>query len=330
VTAAAGVAVVAEPATMRAVTITGPRRAELVRAPIPAPGPGEVRVAVEGCGVCGSDLPVWEGRPWFEYPRPAGAPGHEAWGRIDAIGAGVTGIAEGDRVAALGYRSYAEYDVVAAGAVVPLPAALEGRPFPGEPLGCAANIVQRAAISPGDTVAVIGTGFLGALIVAFVVASGADVIAISRRQCSLRAAAALGARDLVHSGAGAVEEVRTLTSERLCDVVIEAAGTQAALDLCGPLTRTRGRIVIAGFHQDGPRTVDLQLWNWRGLDVVNAHEREPARYVEGIRRAVDAVAGGEVDVAPLLTHRVALAQIADAFELLATRPDGFVKAVLVP
>jgi threonine dehydrogenase-like Zn-dependent dehydrogenase len=88
--------------------------------------------------------------------------------------------------------------------------------------------------------------------------------------------------------------------------------------------------VIAGFHQDGPRTVDLQLWNWRGLDVVNAHEREPARYVAGMRRAVDAVASGAVNVAPLLTHRFALGQIDDAFELLATRPDGFVKAVVAP
>jgi threonine dehydrogenase-like Zn-dependent dehydrogenase len=330
VTTRADATVVAERATMRAVTITGPRRTELVNAAIPAPGPGEVRVAIEGCGVCGSDLPVWEGRPWFDYPRPLGAPGHEAWGRVDALGAGVTGIREGDRVAALGYRSYAEYDVVAAATVVPLPDALDGAPFPGEPLGCAANIVQRAAISAGDTVAVIGTGFLGALIVAFLVAAGARVIAISRRRCSLRAAAALGAGELVHSGPGTVEEVRTLTSERLCDVVIEAAGTQPALDLCGPLTRARGRIVIAGFHQDGPRTVDLQLWNWRGLDVVNAHEREPARYVAGMRRAVDAVASGAVNVAPLLTHRFALGQIDDAFELLATRPDGFVKAVVAP
>jgi threonine dehydrogenase-like Zn-dependent dehydrogenase len=289
-----------------------------------------VRLAVEGCGVCGSDLPVWEGRSWFGYPRPAGAPGHEAWGRIDALGPGVTAWRSGDRVAALAYRSYAEYDVVAADAVVPLPPELDGRPFPGEPLGCAANVVERAGIEPGDTVAVIGTGFLGSLIVAFAAAQGARVIAISRRACSRRAALALGADEAVGSGSESVDEVRRLTSDRLCDVVVEAAGTQAALDLCGPLTRTRGRIVIAGFHQDGPRTVDLQLWNWRGLDVVNAHEREPARYVAGMRRAVEAVASGTVDVEPLLTHRFSLERIDEAFELLATRPEGFIKAVVVP
>ena len=55
--------------------------------------------------------------------------------------------------------------------------------------------------------------------------------------------------------------------------------------LAGDVTGVRGRLVIAGFHQDGPRTVDLQLWNWRGIDVVNAHERAPAVALDGIRQA---------------------------------------------
>src|SRR5215470_7710059 len=71
---------------IRAVSIVAPRRIELTRVPIPLPGPGEVRIRVEGCGVCGSNLPIWQGRPWFNYPLAAGAPGHEGWGRIDALG----------------------------------------------------------------------------------------------------------------------------------------------------------------------------------------------------------------------------------------------------
>ena len=82
--------------------------------------------------------------------------------------------------------------------------------------------------------------------------------------------------------------------------------------------------------QDGPRTVDLHQWNWRGLDVINAHEREPREYIAGMRAAIDAVATGQLDPRPLYTHRVPLSEAERAFELLRTRPDGFVKALVTP
>ena len=92
----------------------------------------------------------------------------------------------------------------------------------------------------------------------------------------------------------------------------------------------RGRIVIAGYHQDGPRQVDLQSWNWRGLDVVNAHERDPRVYVEGMRLAMEAIAERRLDPAPLYTHTFPLDRLGDAFEAARTRPDGFMKALVVP
>jgi threonine dehydrogenase-like Zn-dependent dehydrogenase len=121
-----------------------------------------VLLKLEGSGVCASSLPLWEGREWFDYPQPAGAPGHEGWGRVAAVGEGVEGLAVGDRVAALTYRAHAEYDVADAGAVVPLPASLAEVAMPGEPLGCAVNIFRRSDIRAGQTVAIVGIGFLGA------------------------------------------------------------------------------------------------------------------------------------------------------------------------
>jgi D-arabinose 1-dehydrogenase-like Zn-dependent alcohol dehydrogenase len=97
----------------------------------------------------------------MRFPTEPGALGHEGWGVVDALGDGVEGLAVGDRVAALSYKSYAEYDLADAEAVVPLPDALAGRPFPGEPLGCAMNIFRRSGIEAGQTVAVVGIGFLG-------------------------------------------------------------------------------------------------------------------------------------------------------------------------
>jgi threonine dehydrogenase-like Zn-dependent dehydrogenase len=316
---------------MRAAVITAPRTAELRRLPTPDPGPGEVLVELEGCGVCGSDLPVWQGRPWFQYPREPGAPGHEGWGRVAALGDGVRSLAVGTRVAAICYRSDAEFDVAAAGAVVALPDELDGRPFPGEPLGCAVNVARRCAFAEGQTVAVVGVGFLGALLVQIAARAGARVIAFSRRPFALDVARTMGAQHVFDAGDdAALQRVEELTGGALCDRVIEVTGKQAPLDLAGRLTRERGRLVIAGFHQDGPRQVDMQSWNWRGIDVVNAHERDAAIYVEGMRAAADAVRTGALDVKQLVSHRFDFADAGEAFSAMEQRPDGFLKAVLTP
>ena len=316
---------------MRAAVIAGPGSVEVRDVPVPDPGPGEVLLEVEGCGVCGSDIPVWEGRPWFDYPREPGAPGHEGWGRVAAVGDGVRDVEPGARVGAISYRADAEYDVVAADAVVQLPQALDGAPFPGEALGCAMNVMRRSHIRAGDVVAVLGIGFMGALLCQLAVRTGARVIAISRRPFALEVARKMGASEAIGlDGDAALERVEELTDGQLCDRVLEVTGKAAPLDLAARLTRVRGRMVIAGFHQDGSRQVDMQLWNWRGLDVINAHERDPAVYVEGMRAAAAAVAEGRLDPSPLYTHEVPLDRADEAFEIAAERPDGFLKAIVKP
>jgi 2-desacetyl-2-hydroxyethyl bacteriochlorophyllide A dehydrogenase len=317
---------------MRAVVISGPQQIEIQHLDVPEPRPGEVRIRLEGCGVCGSNLPLWEGRPWFQYPSNPGSPGHEGWGTIDAVGAGVTTVRKGDRVAALSSRAYAEYDIADAGSVVALPPALDGRPFPGEPLGCAMNAFRRSDIEAGQAVAIIGIGFLGALLTRLACRAGARVIAISRRPFALALARELGAEVVMplEDYAGAVEHVKRITAGEGADRVIEVTGLQEPLDLAGELARVRGRLIIAGYHQDGLRRVNMQLWNWRGLDVINAHERDPAVYVEGIRAAVNAVATGVLDPAPLYTHTFPLDELQRAFDAMRTRPDGFLKALVCP
>ncbi|MGI8546077.1 MAG: MDR/zinc-dependent alcohol dehydrogenase-like family protein [Gemmatimonadaceae bacterium] len=295
------------------------------------PGPGEVRIRLTGSGVCASNLPVWEGREWFKYPQAPGAPGHEGWGTVDAVGAGVNNVGVGDRVAALSYSAYAEHDIAKADAVVQLPPELADTPFPGEPLGCAMNIFRRSDIRPGQTVAVVGIGFLGALLTQLAKAAGARVIAISRRPFALEVARGAGADETIpmDDHYAIIERVNGLTGGERCDRVIEAVGLQWPLDLAGELTRERGRLIIAGYHQDGLRQVNMQMWNWRGLDVINAHERDPQVYVDGIRAAVDAVASGTLDPEPLYTHRFALDELGQALQATLDRPDGFLKALLL-
>jgi len=250
---------------------------------------------------------------------------------VDALGPGVTTLAPGDRVAALSYRAYAEYDVAAADAVVPLPEELAGRFFPGEPLGCAMNIFRRSEIHAGQTVVIIGIGFLGAILTRLASRAGARVIAISRRPFALDLARELGA-DIampLDDHQRIVEQVQRLTAGEGADRVLEVVGSQWPLDLATDLTRVRGRLVIAGYHQDGPRQVNMQLWNWHGIDVINAHERDPAVYIEGIREAVQAVSSGLLNPARLYTHTFQLDQMDRAFRTMQERPDGFLKALVL-
>jgi threonine dehydrogenase-like Zn-dependent dehydrogenase len=74
----------------------------------------------------------------------------------------------------------------------------------------------------------------------------------------------------------------------------------------------------------------MWLWNWRGIDVINAHERDPQVYVEGIREAVKAVAEGRLDPSPLYTHRFKLDELNQALDATRDRPMGFLKAIVVP
>jgi threonine dehydrogenase-like Zn-dependent dehydrogenase len=318
--------------TMRAAVVVGPERSEVAEVPIPEPGPGEVRVRIEGCGVCASNVVPWEGPEWMRFPTEPGGLGHEAWGIVDAVGPGVDGLMPGDQVVTLSQHAYAEYDIAGTGSVVRLPPALAGEPFPGEPLGCAMNILARSGIAPGQTVAIVGIGFLGALLTRLATDAGGRVIAIARRTFALETAKAMGAAETIPMDDHwrIIERVKELTDGRFCERVIEATGKQWPLDLAAELCAERGRLVIAGYHQDGPRQVNMQLWNWRGLDVVNAHERDPAIYVDGVRKAVDAVVAGRLDPGPLLTHSYPLERLDEALAATRDRPEGFMKAVVTP
>jgi threonine dehydrogenase-like Zn-dependent dehydrogenase len=315
---------------MHAGVIAAPGQAALQTLAPPEAGPGQILVRMEGSGVCASSLPLWEGREWFSYPQPPGAPGHEGWGRVAALGDGVTQFREGDRVAALTYRAHAEYDIADQGSALKLPDSLADTAVLGEPLGCATNIFQRSEIRKGQTVAIVGVGFLGALLTQLATHAGARVIALSRRPFSLEVARQAGAAHtlLLDDHWKILEQVKALTDGKWCERVIECTGLQWPLDLAGEMTAERGRLVIAGYHQDGMRQVNLQLWNWRGMDVINAHERDPQAYVDGMKRAVQLLTEGVLDPKPLYTHKLPLDRLGEALELTRTRPDGFMKALV--
>src|SRR4051812_50020245 len=108
--------------TMRAAVIAAPGRVRIEAVAKPEPGPGQVRLHLEGSGVCASNLTPWAGPEWMKFPTEPGALGHEGWGVVDAIGEGVEAVGAGGRVAAPSYPAHSEDDLAGAAAGGALPA----------------------------------------------------------------------------------------------------------------------------------------------------------------------------------------------------------------
>jgi L-iditol 2-dehydrogenase len=317
---------------MRLAVLTEPGRFEIVEEPVPELSPGDVLVRVAACGVCASELDMYRGVSHVTYPL---RPGHEISGVVERVGEGVAGLGPGDPVAVFGTaRGYGEYvsvpgeHCVLAGEV-PLDLAL------GEPLACAVNAVELAGIKLGDDVVIVGAGFMGQVVQRLVQLRGPrHVIVADTRDEALDRAASSGATATVKvAGESLAEEslaeaVGDLTGGTGADVTIEITGTQAALEAIGGCTRMSGTLVIAGFHQGEPRQVPLADWNWKAFRIANAHFRDVATILGGLRAGMRLLTSGRISLNDLVTHRFPLAGIDEAFRTAIDKPEGFVKATV--
>jgi len=316
---------------MQSIQIVKPREVKTIFTRIPEPGDNEIRIQIEGCGLNAAHIPIWEGREWFKYPYENGSPGNEGYGYVDKVGENVKHLKVGDRVAGISFSAFADFDIAKASEVVKLPESLKSMPFPADALSSAMNIIKRSNILPGQHVAIIGVGFLGALLIQLAKAAGATVYAISKRPYSLSVASLMGAdRTFLMENVFTVEKkIQQLTLAKGCECVIEVTGKQAGLDMATSLVSMRGQIVIAGLRQDESRSVNIQTWNWKGIDIINAHDRDPKEFIRGAHEAIDAIVSGKLHIASLFTHYYTPDKIAEAFEAMVNKPDGFIKAIIL-
>jgi NADPH2:quinone reductase len=278
--------------TMRAVEVAEPgAEFEIVERTIPEPGPDEVRVAVDACGVCHSDDFVKTGGfPGVEYPR---VPGHEIAGRVDAVGEDVTEWSDGDRVGA-GWHGghcftcepcrrgdfhqceqgeitgltfdggYAEYVTVPAEALASMPEDLDA--VDAAPLLCAGvtmfNALRNTGARPGDLVAVQGIGGLGHLGIQYAHEAGFETVALSRSPDKRDLAADLGADHFVD----ATEEDPAEALQRLggAQVVLCTAPSAAAIESVVGGLGVDGEAVVLGVPHDPVGVNAQQLIGARG------------------------------------------------------------------
>jgi L-iditol 2-dehydrogenase len=321
----------------------------------PVPGPGEVTVDLAACGVCGTDLEKLRGN----Y-RTAGILGHEPVGRVAAVGSGVPDLRVGDRVFVHHHVPCYTCEVCARGDYTFCPTYSTTNLDPGgfaerfraprenvergavlrldpkvdwdagallEPAGCALTAIRKVGLPERASVMVLGLGPVGLLYARLVRALGAAWVGgteVSPLRC---AAAERGGIDLAvdpRDEAAVKSAVARATGDRGVDLAVVATGHPSVVRSATELVRRGGTVNLFGLPERGSRLeADLQGLYLRGIRIVPSYATTEPDLKEVHRR----LAAGELHLSDLVTHRVPLARIRDAFEL-AARPDECVKVVV--
>jgi 2-desacetyl-2-hydroxyethyl bacteriochlorophyllide A dehydrogenase len=338
------------------VTIRAPGDIALVEYEERAPAAGEVLVRTLYSGVsAGTELTAYRGtnpyvqKRWDEdsrlfvagdptFPYPLDAWGYEQVGRVEALGGGVTGLADGDLVwGAWGHRS---------AAVVP-ESRLAGRLLSDgvDPLcgvfarigAVALNAVLDADVHVGETVAVFGQGVPGLLATQLARLNGGTVVAVDRLRRRLELAQELGAATVVDATTtSAAETIKQVTGGRGSDVVIELTGSSAALHEAIRSAAYAARVVVAGFGQGEATGLRLgEEFHHNRIELVSSQiANVPARLAPRWttlrleRTVVDLHEQGRLELDRLVSHVLPAARVEEAFRLLDEHPDEAVQVVL--
>ncbi len=339
---------------MRAVVCVEPGRMELQHVPVPEPAPDEVIVRVEASGVCGSDIRGFHGRhpDIKDYPIILG---HEYSGTIVALGSQASGPAIGTRVAVEpltvcgrcrgcieghyqlcdnlmlnGHHyegSFCEFTRAKSVFCFPIPDAMSFRVAAfAEPVAVAVHAVKRSRATVGDLVVVLGAGPIGNLCMQVARAAGARVLISDVDPPKLDVARATGADFVVNAATESVESVvRALTGGTGADIVMEAAGVSTTLQQTVHLARKGGTIVAVGFTADDTDSIRLTDVTIRELDFLGT-----VIYCRDYPATLDLLSSGRVVTEPLATHEYTLEALADQAAVVASKPSGMIKPLVLP
>ena len=328
---------------MRAQVFHGPGDLRFEEVPEPSPEPGGLVVRVEAALTCGTDVKTLRRGHPVMIPHVPTVFGHELAGTVSAVGRGVTGLREGDRVVAANSALCGRCRLCAAGRpnlcedllfvngaygeaialpprlvarnVVPIgPAVPAARAAFAEPLACALLGVERGRVEAGMTVVVFGHGPLGCLLALGARQRGARVIVVGKAGWRLERVRAMGLGECVD--ARTVSDVpghlRAVTGGG-AEVTIDATGRPEVWEQAIDAVGRGGTVVLFGGCAPGTSVrVDTRRAHYEELTLVGAFHHTP----DLIRRAVDLLAAGAIDPGPLLTHQMGLAQVKEALAMM--------------
>lgn len=348
--------------TMKALVFRGPNQISVEEVPIPKPGPGEAVIRVTLTTICGTDLHILKG----EYPVKAGLTiGHEPVGVIHELGVGVTGYEVGDRVlvGAItpcgqctfclrgkwsqcggpigGWKfgntidgAQAEYLLVphAQANLAKIPDDLRDEQVVllADIASTGISAAESAEVEIGDTVAVFAQGPIGLCATAGAKLKGASlIIAVESEPVRIEMAKRMGA-DVVlnHAKVDVVAEIKRLTRGEGVDVAIEALGTQATFENALRVLCAGGTLSSLGVYS-GKLFVPVEPFA-AGLGDNKIVTTLCPGGKERMRRLMELVRHGRLDLTPLLTHTFSLDQITEAYKLFGERRNGVIKVAIKP
>ncbi len=343
---------------MKVLLLSKYRHLEIADLPQPTPGPGEVLVRVAACGICGSDVHGYDGSSGRRIPPIV--MGHEAAGTVAAIGSGVAGLSEGDRVTfdstiscgecrfclrgqinlcdrrqVLGvscsdYRcagAFAEYVLVPRRIVYKLPDSLSFTDAAMlEAVAVAMHAVSLSKVSSDDTALVVGAGMIGLLTVQALRAAGCTRILIADvDESRLKLADKVGATATLHaSGDDLVAEVLRLSNGLGADLAIEAVGIDATVRTAVECVRKGGAVTLVG-NIASEVTLPLQKVVTRQIRLQGSCA-SAGEYPQ----AIDLMASGAIQVKTLITAVAPLEEGPQWFERLHSREPNLMKIILTP
>ena len=329
---------------MRALTIVQPHQAEVQEIASPEPEGRDVLIEVQACGICGTDVHILRGEYMGSYPI---IPGHEFAGVVRAVGPDVRRVSVGDRVAVepniacdncfacLHNRQNFCHNWEAVGVTRPGGMAqyvtapektvfgLDGLSFEVgafmEPLSCVIHGVERADVRLADRVAIVGAGPIGLLLLQVIQRQGAASITVAERQpARLDLARSFGADRAVSSA----DEL----GKEAYDVVVDATGAVAVMSKTLTWVRPGGTILLFGVPpRDTQLTLDAFAFFEKGVTV-----RSSFTSVRNSYQALGLLKSGQVEVEPLVSHRLPLEEFEHGVTLIEEGLDGVKKVLLLP
>lgn len=347
-------------AHIKAVVYHSPGSVRAEQVPMPSCGNDELRVKVDACAVCGSDLKAFQsGNPRIKPPMTMG---HEFTGLVETIGCNVKGFAIGDRIvmatsiscggcyyckkgwnnlcanlAPMGFSypgGMAEYVTIPAPAlknghvVKVLPKLKPEHAALAEPVSCTVNACEQCNVQPGDTVLVMGAGPMGVINACTARAFGAKTVIISEiNPARLKQAAACGLDIAVNPAQQDLKKVvADATGGVGADVVIVAAPAAQPQEAALELARKRGTVCLFASLANGKHmlSINSRLLHYGELRVIGTSDSTPAQ----VRKAVDLMAQGTMPLETLASHRLGLDEIVKAFELMTSGES--LRVVLMP
>lgn len=343
---------------MQALVLTEYKHLEILSVPDPAPGAGEVLIAVKACGICGSDVHGMDGSTGRR--RPPIVMGHEAAGTIAAVGPQVTKWRVGDRVTfdstiycgtcehcrrgevnlcdhrrVLGVScedysqpgAFAEHVVVPERILYRLPDALSFEEAALiEPFTIAFHAVRRRAPQLNDSALIIGCGMIGlALLQTARLAGFGRIVAVDTASDRLAQAKALGADEVVNtSGGSGLDRLLEITGKRGFDHAFEAVGVAATIDLAVRAVRKGGCVTLVG-NVSPTVPLPLQLVVTREISLLGS-----CASAGEYPACLDMMARGAITAKPLLSAVAPLTEGASWFNRLYAREAGLLKVILTP